>query len=131
MPRSNSVSFSRATVLFLLAFFSAPAWCTPPVLYSASAYESPVRGDPDDLLLLSGSRLDASNTVVYQAAVNTNSPPQPPLSPPTTSTSGLGVADLVSAGDTPYSLTIHLPTVMLAGQSYVLWVVDGAGEWSN
>ena len=83
------------------------------------------------MLLLSGSRLDASNTVVYQAAVNTNSLPQPPSAPPTTSTSGLGVADLVSAADTPYSLTIHLPTVMLAGQSYVLWVVDGAGEWSN
>ena len=42
-----------------------------------------------------------------------------------------GIADLVSAADAPYSLTVHLPRLMTAGQSYALWVLDAAGEWSN
>ena len=131
MPRSNSVLLSRASLLLPLVFFAAPAWCTPPVLYSASVYESPVRGDPDDLLLLAGSGLAAGDTVVYRSIVNTTSLPAPPSPLPTFSNAVKGIADLVSVADAPYSLTVHLPRLMTAGQSYALWVLDAAGEWSN
>ncbi|HEY2679109.1 MAG TPA: hypothetical protein VGI65_19230 [Steroidobacteraceae bacterium] len=101
-----------------------------PVLFSQPAYESPVRGDPDDLLLLPGGGLSAADTVVYEAVANTRQPPAHPQSIPNTSTASLGVADLVSAADAPHSLTLHLPKVMTAGQSYALWVVGPGSQWS-
>ncbi len=110
-------------------------WCTgalavSPVLYSRAAYESPVRGDPDDLLLLPGYGLGANDTVVYEAIGDTTQPPaQPPCIPPS-STESQGVADLVSSADAPFSLVIRLPKVMKPGQSYALWVVDSSGNWS-
>ena len=130
MQRPTRASLSGACFL-LLAFIAVPAWCAPPVLYSTSAYESPVRGDPDDLLLLSGSGLSAGDTVVYRSVVNTTALPSPPSPLPTFSNAVHGIADLVSAADAPYSLTVHLPRLMTTGQSYVLWVLDAAGEWSN
>jgi len=42
-----------------------------------------------------------------------------------------GIADVVSFGGAPYSLTIHLPVAMRTDQSYAIWVVNSAGEWSN
>jgi hypothetical protein len=75
-----------------------------PVLYTQPAYESPVRGDPDDLLLLSGSGLSGADTVVYQAT---------------------------AAADAPYAVTIHLPEVMTPGGTYALWVINPDGEWST
>jgi hypothetical protein len=131
MTRPNGVFFPIASFILLLAGSAAPAWCAPPVLYSASQYESPVRGDPDDLLLIAGNGLAATNTVVYQAVGTTTQAPVHPASVPTTNTASLGFADLVSAADAPYSLTVHLPTAMTAGQSYALWVYDwDSTQWS-
>jgi hypothetical protein len=56
--RRVSLSFSIAP---LACFVATTAWATPPVLYTQPAYESAVRGDPDDLLLLSGSGLSGAD----------------------------------------------------------------------
>ena len=52
-----------------------PCWPTAPTLYGTSAYESPVRADPDDLLLLPGSSLAGNDTVVYRAVADTTQAP--------------------------------------------------------
>lgn len=130
MLRSNGVALSLFIALDLI-FGGAPAWAGVPILYSAPAYESPVRGDPDDLLLISGSGLSAADTVVYEAVADTTSTPTPPLSVPTQSGGAQGVADLVSAADAPYSLTVHLPKRMVKDQAYALWVVTPDGQWST
>ncbi len=117
--------------LCLVLFASWPAWSAAPALYSQPAYESPVRGDPDDLLLLAGFGLSASDTVVYRAVSNTTQLPVHPASVPTNSTATEGVADLVSAANAPYSLTVHLNSAMIAGQSYALWVLNANGQWSS
>ncbi len=107
------------------------AWAQAPSLYRQPAYESPLRGDPDDLLLIPGYGLSAADTVVYAAIFNTTQVPAPPSSAPATSTATQGVADLASAVDAPYSLTVHLPAVMTAGQSYALWVQAPGNQWSS
>lgn len=117
--------------VLLVGASSAAAWATPPTLFSQPAYESPVRADPDDLLVLGGSGFASTDTVVYQSISNTTSLPAAPTSVPPTSTATLGVAPVVSQLNAPDSLTVALPTVMLADQSYALWVRNQAGEWSN
>jgi hypothetical protein len=101
-----------------------------PSLYAQPAYESPVRGDPDDLLLIAGNGLSAADTVVYRALGNTTLVAQHPSSVPSSSTAIEGVADLVSAADAPYSLTIHLPAAMTADRAYGLWVKTPGDLWS-
>jgi hypothetical protein len=113
-----------------LLLLSAHAWATPPVLYSQPAYESPVRGDPDDLLLLSGSGLSGADTVVYAAVGNTTSLPPTPLSVPVQNSATQGALAVVNASDAPYALAVHLSTAMMLGQSYALWVVSPDHEWS-
>jgi hypothetical protein len=109
----------------------APCGSIAASLFSTPDHESPVRADPDDLLLLPGINLSSSDTVVYQAVTNTAHSPAVPAAIPAANTARSGIADLVSVGDAPYSLTIHLPSVMLTGQAYALWVVDADGNWSN
>jgi hypothetical protein len=102
-----------------------------PVLYGEPAHESPVRADPDDLILLPGYGLSATDQVVYQMLRSTTTPLSPPPSVPTTSASAaLGLADVVSAADAPYAIAIHLPSTTTQHQSYALWVWDGRA-WSN
>src|SRR5262249_4186862 len=81
MLRLISVSLSVLSALVATSLTTS-VWAAPPVLYTQPAYESPVRGDPDDLLLLSGSGLSGADTVVYQAISNPLSPPAHPTSIP-------------------------------------------------
>ena len=113
-----------------LLLSGAYAWATPPALYSQPAYESPVRGDPDDLLLLSGSGLSGADTVVYAALGNTTSLPPTPSSVPAQSSATQGTLAVVNASDAPYALAVNLSTAMTLGQSYALWVVSPDNEWS-
>jgi hypothetical protein len=129
MLRTNGRVFAR-TVVFLLTFGALPALGGIPILYSAPAYESPVRGGPDDLLLISGSGLSATSTVVYAAVADTTLPQVPPTGIPASSSATQGVLDLVSAADAPYSLSVHLPKSMVQNQAYALWVVTPDGQWS-
>ena len=108
MLRTNNGSF-LVFVSLVLTFCVGTAWAVAPVLYSNSAYESPVRGDPDDLLLISGSGLAANDTVVYRLLGNSSQAVVHPSVPPKSQGSVLGFADLVSAANAPYSLTGTCP----------------------
>jgi Domain of unknown function DUF11 len=125
----TSLSVLSIAITSLLA---APrGWALAPTLYGSAAHQSPVRGDPDDLLLLPGDGFAGSETVVYAAITDTAKPLVHPPALPTSTTATLGIADVVGVAGAPYSLTIHLPEAMKAGQSYGLWVVNTHGEWSN
>jgi hypothetical protein len=115
----------------VLLLWSAQAVAGPPHLYSASAYQGPVRGEADDLLLLPGYGLGAGDSVVYRALDGAVNRLAVPFAIPPRSTATLGTADLVSLADAPYSLTIRLPNTIDSGHEYALWVVNAAGEWSN
>ena len=120
------------TFFALLAFFGSPSSsATPAVIFSQSAYQSPLRGDPGDLLILAGDGFAGTDTVVYQAVPNTTQVPAAPSGIPAQSNAGTGVAPIISALDVPHSLTVLLPAVMQTDQSYALWVQHSDGEWSN
>jgi hypothetical protein len=89
-----------------------------PIIYAQPAHQSPVRGQPDDLLLLPGYGFAADDVVVYQRIEGAIAP-------------AMGVAPVVSYQHLPYSLTIRLPEIMAADGTYVLWVRSAQGEWSN
>jgi hypothetical protein len=103
----------------------------PPIIYSASAYQSPVRAGADDLLLLPGYGFSGDDIVVYRAI--DDAPPRltPPAGIPSTSDASFGVADVVSVVDAPFSLTIHLPAAIESDRTYGLWVVNAEKQWSN
>jgi hypothetical protein len=130
MQRSIGGPFAAFVALFVIDL-AAPVQAAAPVLYNQPAYESPVRGDPDDLLLLSGSGLSGADTVVYQAIANSTSPPGHPASIPLQTSAAQGVAPIINAADAPYAVTIYLPEVMTPGGTYALWVINPDGEWSK
>jgi hypothetical protein len=127
--RASGFALLFRVALVLTSVFT-PVWAVP-VLYSSSAYESPVRGDPDDLLLIAGNGLSAADTIVYCALDDTTVVAPHPTLVPTSSTATRGVADLVSAADAPYALIVHLPAVMTADRAYGLWVQTPDGQWSG
>lgn len=102
-----------------------------PSLYSQPAYESPVRGEPDDLLLLAGYGFAADDQVVFQSVGAVTDSRQHPGLLPTESTAELGVAEVVSTANVPYSLTVRLPKFLRVGQVYALWVRNAQQEWSK
>ena len=120
------------TLVALVSFFGAPpSGAMPAVIFSQAAYQSPVRGDPGDLLMLAGDGFAGTDTVVYQAVTNTMRAPAAPAAIPTQSSANAGVAPIISALDVPHSLTVLLPAVMRTDQSYALWAQHADGEWSN
>jgi hypothetical protein len=120
-----------ATILLLsLASFAITAKSAAPRLYRQPANESPVRADPDDLLMLAGYGFSGDDVVVYQAVADTSHALSPPAQVPRQSTADMGVAPIVSVANVPDSLTIKLPEVLRVGQSYALWVRTSGGEWS-
>lgn len=112
-------------------FVGAHIMAAPPELYRQAAYESPVRGDPDDLLLLAGYGFAADDEVVYRAIRDTSQQSTVPTSVPSQSTAEFGLAPIVSSADVPYSLTVKLPQLLRVDQSYALWVHTSHGEWSR
>ena len=118
-------------ILMWVSLFCAQANATPPILLSQPEYESPVRADPDDLLLLAGTGFSASDVVVYQSISNTTANLSSPAEVPRESSASLGIAPIASTADLPFSLTIRLPSSLRSGQSYALWVRNPIGEWSR
>jgi hypothetical protein len=125
----NSQSVFRCLAL-LVPFFSAAVPAAPPQMYHRPTYESPIRGEPDDLLLLAGYGFASDDTVVYRAIRGMEPLAAPDTIPPLAG-GDQGVAPIVSAADVPYSLTIKLPQAMRADQTYALWVRTAGGEWSH
>ena len=116
----------------MAVLFGAPAESAgAAVLFSQPAYQSPVRADPDDLLLLPGYGFSERDVVVYQAIADTSRDLVPPAEVPKRSTPALGTAEVVSRANIPDSLTVRLPEFLEKGRSYALWVVDGKNRWSN
>lgn len=113
----------------LLAHGAAPE--APPTLYRQPAYESPVEGEPDDLLMIAGFGFEADDTVVYRQVGSTALPLTPPAALPAAATAAAGIAPVVSTDDLPYSLTVRLPTALLADETYALWVHTPSGQWSQ
>jgi hypothetical protein len=122
---------SLAASFGLLICLCHSVTAAPPQLYGQPANESPVRADPDDLLLLAGYAFRVDDEVVYRAMANTTEPSAPPTHVPTRSTAETGLAAIVSSSNVPYSLTIKLPQVLRSDQSYALWVRTAQGEWSR
>jgi hypothetical protein len=121
-----------ATIFLLsLMSFAITAHSAAPLLYRQPANESPVRADPDDLLMLAGYGFSADDVVVYQTVVDTSKALSPPAQVPTQSTADTGVAPIVSVANVPDSLTIKLPGILRVGQTYALWVRTSGGDWST
>jgi hypothetical protein len=91
----------------------------PPTLYRDPQHESPVRGDPGDVLLIPGDNFAAQARIVYEAVGNTGQVPAAPSSIPAGQTAALG--SLTPFAVDANAVTVHLPTDLTAGQSYVLW----------
>jgi hypothetical protein len=106
-------------------------WAAAPTLYRQPAYQSPASAEPDDLLLIPGYGFSADDRVVYEAVESRGASFHHPERIPAESTADQGIADVASFSNIPYSLTVRLPRVMRAGQSYALWVVNAAQEWSE
>lgn len=92
------------------------AQARPPTLYGTPAFESPVHGGPDDLLLLAGTGFTAGDTVAYRRA-RSDAPPAP--------------LAVVSYANIPYSLTVRLPAALRRHHGYWLWVRNRRGQRSN
>ena len=120
-----------ATVAALLPLQVERAFAAAPLVLHTPGYESPVHGNPDDLLLIAGFGFKADDRVVYQKAGPADRPREHPTMVPTQTTPSLGIAPIVQMSSPPYSLTVHLPVVMTTGHPYRLWVVNAANEWSE
>jgi hypothetical protein len=129
--RQTAELFPIATFIAIAILQAAPASATPPSVYSRPNYQSPVQGDPDDLLLIPGEGFAPDDIVVYRALNDTTQRPSPPQSIPTHSDAHDGIAAVVSTVNIPYSLTVKLPLVMVSGQAYALWVHSNTKEWSD
>ena len=125
----------RSFAVLLLAVIAS--WCgtqpearaAAPTLIRTAGYQSPVRGEPDDLLLLAGTGFQASDQVVY-AAADDNSAGGHPDHVPGSSTAQSGTARTVSRPDSDHAITVQLPAQMQRGRPYRLWVVTKQEEWS-
>jgi hypothetical protein len=129
-------SFVAAMARFTLTAMAVVALdgvvlAAPPKIYESPFLQSPVRAEPDDLLLLAGTGFSVGDVVVYVRLSNTTLPLVHPSAVPSSSTAAQGVAPVVNYSSAPGSLAIRMPAVTSVGRSYALWVVNSSGEWSN
>jgi hypothetical protein len=120
---------SAAAILGLLASGGAVHGAAPMIMHTPG-YESPVRADPDDLIMIGGTGFDASDQVVYVAA-NGPAADSHPEALPRHSDATRGRAPVVQVGDPPYAITVRMPPQILKGRAYRLWVVTARNEWSD
>ena len=90
------------------------AQATPPILYSQPTHQSPVRGGPDELLLLPGSGFADDDRVVLEPLAD-----------------GWPERFVSIVSRSPYALTVRLPEDLDASSTYSLRVRNSAGEASN
>lgn len=132
LERIPRVPPATLAALFAIAALHAEcAMAVAPVLYHQGAYQSPVHGVADDLLMLSGWGLAADDTVVYQVISDATRQLPPPVHMPAKPTTENGIAAVISVAGIPYSLTIKLPPVLDENRPYALWIRTSGGEWSN
>ena len=95
----------------------------PPTLYRDPQHGSPVRRDPGDLLLIPEFNFSPSAYVVAIADTTQRLSPPSPLPSGQTAASGKIVPVAVGTN----AVKVQLPSVMTAGQSYAIWVVNPSG----
>ena len=102
--------------------------CGPADLHTPHL-QSPVRADPDDLLLIPGYGFESDLQVAYQ--VLTASTPTSPQEIPATPTADTGYAEVVRI--VPDNVVVRLPSQMEKDRGYGLWVMNpGSGaEWAG
>ena len=111
----------------------------PPQVFNTPHHQSPVRADPDDLLLIPGDGFKEGAVVVYRLLFNLNSGIGPPPIPPPQNNVVIGRLDIVDLpgatpdgyNNLPDSLATRLPKVMSKGRSYALWVKNPGSCWSE
>jgi hypothetical protein len=133
-PLATHKAFASRIVLAIpiaLAFWVSTAViaAAPRVLHTPS-YESPVRADPDDLLMIAGVGFQPTDRVVYAAAESLTPPGEHPSTIPRETNAISGTAPIVLVGMPPYAITVRLPKVLERGKAYRLWVVTTNGQWS-
>jgi hypothetical protein len=106
MPRGVLFSIFGMACAFVGLGYPLPGHTAAPILYNQPAYQSPVCGEPDDLLHLAGYGFAAGDIVVYQVLGDTTRPLITPASVTATSTAMESVAPVVCVTDAPCSLTI-------------------------
>ena len=116
-------------LLVCLSMGGRAALAAPPQVFHTANYQAPVRGAPEDLLMIAGYGFAASDRVVYRAAGGNPTPH--PAGIPTESTADLGIAPIVQVADPAYAITVRLPAVLIRNRIYRLWVVNRSGEWSE
>ncbi|MEP7246055.1 MAG: hypothetical protein ABI885_20575, partial [Gammaproteobacteria bacterium] len=121
----------RAIVALFALAFAGNAVAAAPLLLRTANYESPVRADPDDLLLIPGYGFHTGDRVVYQAVGAASDSGKHPDSVPKTSNATLGTATVVRSGSPAYAMTVRLPEEISPHTIYRLWVVNAGGEWSE
>jgi hypothetical protein len=119
-----------ATLVALVGAHEDQASAEAPRLLHAADYESPVRGDPDDLLLIGGFGFHATDHVVYTAADAPTSSPAHPATVPTRSSADAGSASIIQQKSASFGIVVRLPDVIRKGRPYRLWVVTEHNEWS-
>ena len=129
-PRLSIKRLIGQSFVLLSLSFAHVALAIAPRLYSQPAYQSPVSGDPDGVVVIMGDGLDPNNQVVYQALPLTGSPIDHPDVVPLQSTAEVGTASIIN-GLPPFQITVRLPQVIVDRGTYALWVRNGQGEWSN
>ena len=121
----------REVVLWVMLwpalYFATPAIAAAPAVIHTPGYESPVRGDPDDLLVIAGAGFQPTDRVVYEAMDVSQSRPE---GVPARNTADAGTAPVVQWTDPPYAITVRLPAELQQGRAYKLWVVTAKNEWS-
>jgi hypothetical protein len=120
-----------AVTLFLVFWVSTPVIAAAPKVLHTLSYESPVRANPDDLLMIAGVGFRPTDRVVYLAADAITTSDRHPSAIPRQSTTTDGIAPVVLLGTPPYAITVRLPEVLQKGRAYKLWVVTAQGEWSE
>ncbi len=107
------MSAMRVTTVAVTAFFfsiGAPCAGTPEVLLSPY-HQSPVGGDPGDLLSISGAGFETGAKVVYVRGAGT--PPSVPPSIPPANSPDAGFLDVIEAATRPDGITVRLAKEMI------------------
>ena len=117
------------TIIATLFHSQTPTAAAPPEVHTQPFLQSPVRAEPDDLLMIPGHGFAGDDIVVYQRLVDTTQALVPPTAVPQDPTAAEGVAAIVHYK--PEALMVRLPFMLVRGQSYALWVRNPNGEWSK
>jgi hypothetical protein len=117
--------------MLALAAWSAATSAATPLIFSTPAHQAPVRARPDELLLVAGTGLASTDRIVYRAVTDDIANAKPPGMIPKTSNRHTGVAETISAGNVPHSLTVKMPAAVSSHTPYQLWIRTAQGTWSR